>query len=95
MPGVIATTDIGTMKALIVEGCASRSEAPQFRKEQEPETGQHIPAVPPGQHSMPDAETAMTTGACNAASRESNVSAASAFIAGVKHRPGAGGVRVS
>ena len=82
MPGVAAGTDTGTTKALIVEACASRSEAPQFCNEQEPEAGQHTPAMPPGQHSMPAGETATTSGACNAATRESNVRTASALIAG-------------
>jgi hypothetical protein len=41
---------------------------------------------------MPVSEDAAINGACNAAIRESNASAASAFIAGVKHRPGPGGL---
>jgi hypothetical protein len=70
MAGVITANETGTTNAHTVEGCASRSEAPQFRKEQEPERGQHIPDIPPGQHSMPVPDAAITSGAWNATSRE-------------------------
>ncbi len=81
MAGIITANETETTKAPIAEGCASRSEAPQSRREQDPERGQHIPDIPPGQHSMPVPDAAITTGAWNATSRESNVRTARAFIA--------------
>jgi hypothetical protein len=79
MAGIITANETGARKAPIAEGCASRSEVPQLRKEQEPERGQHIPGIPPGQQSMPDSDAAMTTGAWNATSRERRVRAARTF----------------
>jgi len=79
MAGIITANETGTRKAPAAEGCASRSEVPQLRREQEPEGGQHIPDIPPGQHSMPVPEPAITTGAWNATSRERSDRTASAF----------------
>jgi hypothetical protein len=79
MAGIITANETGTTKAPVAEGCASRSEAPQLRMEQEPERGQHIPDIPPGQHSMPVPDAAITTGAWNAMSRERSDRTARAF----------------
>jgi hypothetical protein len=79
MAGIITTNETGTTKAPVAKGCASRFEAPQLRKEQEPERGQHIPGIAPGQHSMPVPDAAITTGAWNAMSRERSDRTASAF----------------
>lgn len=79
MAGIITANKTGTTKAPIAEGCVSRSEVPQLRRAQEPERGQHIPDIPPGQHSMPVPEAAITTGAWNATSRERSDRTASAF----------------
>jgi hypothetical protein len=79
MAGTNTANETGTIKAPIAEGCASRSEDPQLRREQEPEGGQHIPDISPGQHSMPVPEAAITTGAWNATSRERSDRTASAF----------------
>jgi hypothetical protein len=79
MAGIITENETGMMKAPVARGCASRSEVPQLRREQEPETGQHIPGMPPGQHSMPVPDAAITTGAWNATSRERSDRTARAF----------------
>jgi hypothetical protein len=65
---------------LIAESSAGGSSPPQLRMEQAPASGQHISVIPPAQQSMPESDTAATSGAWNAASSEKSRKAAAGLI---------------